>query len=450
VNELKRAEKMTYKYFPHTDADVRAMLNTCGEKSLDDLYKDIPEELILKREYALPDAMSEIEVRKFFDELGRKNKVLTCFTGAGCYDHYSPSIANNIVGRSEFLTSYTPYQAEISQGTLQYIFEYESMMAELTGMEVSNASMYDGCTATAEAMMMACAHAKKRNKVLVSSTVNPIVLRVVETYAHFHGVVVEKIAEDNGVTSKADFEAKVSKGDVAGVIVAAPNFYGIIEDYTGWADSCHENKTLLIMNCNASALGVIKTPGEWDADIAVGDGQSLGIPMNFGGPYVGYMCTRKSLIRKMPGRIVGATKDVDGKRTFVLTLQAREQHIRREKATSNICSNESLMTLYVTVYLSLLGKNGLKEVNELGYSGAHYLADELCKTGKFALAYPDKPYLNEFAVKTRLDIDKLQQTCAEKGILAGLKIADDTLLLCVTEMRSKAEINALIDIVKQF
>ena len=436
---------MSYKFFPHTEDDIRAMLKTCGEKSLDDLYKDIPEDLVLKKEYDLPEGLSEIEVRKFFNGLADGNETLKCLIGAGCYDHYSPSVVNSIVSRSEFLTSYTPYQAEISQGTLQYIFEYQSMMAMLTGMEVSNASMYDGCTATAEAMMMAVAAAKKRNKVLISATVNPIVRRVVDTYAKYHGVTIEVIAEADGVTDRADFEAKVAANDVAGVIVAAPNFYGIVEDYTGWTDFCHSHKTLLIMNNVASTLGVLKTPGEWGADIAVGDGQSLGIPMNFGGPYVGYLCTSKKLIRKMPGRIVGATTDMEGKRTFVLTLQAREQHIRREKATSNICSNESLMALYVTVYMALMGKDGLREVNELSYSGAHYLAEKLCKLKGFSMAFPDKPFLNEFAVKYDGDIDELQNVLLDyNGVQLGLKIADHTLLLCVTETISKDELDEVI------
>ena len=274
---------MNYKFFPHTQEDVKQMLGKCGLKSLDELYQDIPEDLQFKRDYDLPRAMSEIEVRNFFNDLAMDNTPLKCFMGAGVYDHYTPAVVQDIVNRSEFLTSYTPYQAEISQGTLQYIFEYQSMMAELTGMEVSNASMYDGCTATAEAMMMAVSNAKKRNKVLISETVSPFVIRVVETYAKFHGVEVEMIEAENGVTSRADFEAKVGADDVAGVIVASPNFFGILEDYTGWADYCHEHKSLLIMNCPASALSVIKTPAEWGADIAVGDGQSLGIPMNFGG-----------------------------------------------------------------------------------------------------------------------------------------------------------------------
>ena len=441
---------MNYKYFPHTDTELKEMREVCGKRSLDELFDEIPENIQFKRDYNLPSEMSEVELRRFFAELGAKNKPLTCFAGAGCYDHYSPAVISHIISRSEFLTSYTPYQAEISQGTLQYIFEFQSMMTELTGMEVGNASMYDGATATAEAMMMAVSAAKKKNKVLVTSTLNPNVKAVVETYAKYQGIELDYIAECGGVSDKADFEEKVAKGDVAGVIVASPNYYGIVEDYEGWADACHAQKALLIMNCQASTLGAIKSPGEWGADIAAGDGQSLGIPMNFGGPYVGFLCTKKALIRKMPGRVVGATKDLNGKRSFVLTLQAREQHIRREKATSNICSNQSLMALYVTIYLALMGSKGLKEVNELSYSGAHYLAEQLCNTGKFEMAYADKPFLNEFAVKTMLDIDKLQAECAAKGILAGVKIADDTLLLCVTELRSKAEIDKLVDIVKQF
>lgn len=441
---------MNYKYFPHTDSEMKKMLEVCGKRTLDELFDEIPESIQFKRDYDLPSEMSEVELRRFFSELGAKNKPLTCFAGAGCYDHYSPAVISHIISRSEFLTSYTPYQAEISQGTLQYIFEFQSMMTELTGMEVGNASMYDGATATAEAMMMSVASAKKKNKVLVSSTLNPNVKSVLETYAKYQGIEIAYIVENNGVTDKADFENKLSVGDVAGVVVASPNYYGILEDYTGWADTCHAQKALLIMNCQASALGAIKSPGEWGADIAAGDGQSLGIPMNFGGPYVGFLCTKKALIRKMPGRVVGATKDLNGQRSFVLTLQAREQHIRREKATSNICSNQSLMALYVTIYLALMGAKGLKEVNELGYSGSHYLAEQLCATGKFEMAYPDKPFLNEFTVKTSLDIDKLQATCSEQGILAGVKIVEDKLLLCVTEMCSKAEIDKLIDIVKQF
>ncbi|MBQ8257429.1 MAG: aminomethyl-transferring glycine dehydrogenase subunit GcvPA [Bacteroidaceae bacterium] len=434
------------KYFPHTKEDIEQMLAVAGLKSMDDLFAEIPEQLLFNKEFALPEAMSEAEIRRFFDMLGRRNSNLVCFAGAGVEDHYSPSVINAIIQRGEFLTAYTPYQPEISQGTLQYIFEYQSMITELTGMDVTNASMYDGTTATAEAMMMTIAAAKKRNKVLVSATINPKVKRVVETYAKYQGVVIETVPEKDGVTDLAALEALLACDDVAGVILAQPNFYGIIEDYTGVAEMCHARKTLVVMNANPSSLAVLKTPAEWGADIACGDAQSLGIPMTYGGPYVGYLATTNALVRKLPGRIVGATTDVDGKRAFVLTLQAREQHIRREKANSNICSNQSLMALYVTIYLSLMGHKGLKEVNAASYGGAHYLAAALVATGKCRMAF-DKPFMNEFAVKTTIPADTILQALLAQGILGGVKIADDTLLICVTEQRTKAEIDKFIETV---
>ena len=434
------------KYFPHTTEDIEQMLAVAGLKSLDDLFAEIPQQLLFNKEFALPEAMSEAEIRRFFDELGNKNSRLVCFAGAGVEDHYSPSVINAIIQRGEFLTAYTPYQPEISQGTLQYIFEYQSMITELTGMDVTNASMYDGTTATAEAMMMTIAAAKKRNKVLVSATINPKVKRVVETYAKYQGVSVETIPEKEGVTDIAALEAMLAGDDVAGVILAQPNFYGIIEDYTGVADMCHAKKALMVMNANPSSLAVLKTPAEWGADIACGDAQSLGIPMNYGGSYVGYLATTNALVRKLPGRIVGATTDVDGKRAFVLTLQAREQHIRREKANSNICSNQSLMALYVTIYLSLMGHKGLKEVNAASYGGAHYLAEKLVATGKCTLAF-DKPFMNEFAVKTAIPAKDIQEALLAAGILGGVRIADDMLLICVTEQRTKAEIDKFVEVV---
>ncbi len=435
------------KYFPHTQQDIEQMLQVAGLKSIDDLFAEIPAELQFNREFALPEAMSEVEIRRFFEALGKKNSNLICFAGAGVEDHYAPSIINPIISRGEFLTAYTPYQPEISQGTLQYIFEYQSMITQLTGMDVTNASMYDGCTATAEAMMMCVAAAKKRNKILLSSTINPKIKRVVETYAKFNGVVVDIVSENDGVTDLQELTEKLQAGDVAGVILAQPNFYGIVEDYTGVADACHANKALMVMNANPSTLAVLKTPGEWGADIACGDGQPLGIPMSYGGPYVGYLACSNALVRKLPGRIVGYTNDVDGKRAFVLTLQAREQHIRREKANSNICSNQSLMALYVTIYMSLMGDKGLREVNELSYSGAHYLAEQLVATGKCTMAF-DKPFLNEFAVKTNVCAAKIQAALLEKGILGGIRIADDMLLFCVTEQRTKAQIDTLVDVIK--
>ena len=435
---------MNYKYFPHTDNDLKAMLERVGIDSLDALYAQIPDSIRFKDEYKIPSEMSELEVRQLFERLGSQNSQLTCFAGYGVYDHYTPSAIPNLLARSEFLTSYTPYQAEISQGTLHYIFEYQSMMAELTGMDISNASMYDGATATAEAMMMAVAAGKKANKVLVSETLNTDVRQVLDTYALHQGIELVTIPEQNGVTSRENLEAQLAEGGVAGVIVQQPNAYGIVEDFTGFADACHEQKALLVVNSVAADLALLKTPGEWGADIAVGDGQSLGIPMQFGGPYVGYMCCTEKLIRKMPGRIVGMTKDNRDQRAFVLTLQAREQHIRRQKATSNICSNQSLMALFVTIYLSLMGKQGLKEAAQLSYAGAHYLCDQLLATGRFSLVY-DKPFFNEFLVRYDGDAEALYQRFLDAGFLGGIRMQDG-FLFAVTEKRTKEEIDNLVKI----
>ncbi len=431
-----------FKFFPHTEEDLQAMMEKAGVERLDDLYAQIPETIRFRGDYQLPSGMSELEVRDLFEKLGSQNKQLTCFAGFGVYDHYMPSVIPSLLQRSEFLTSYTPYQAEISQGTLHYIFEYQSMMAELTGMDISNASMYDGTTAAAEAMMMAVAAGKKVNKVLVSAGLNPKTREVLDTYALHQGIELVTISLKDGVTDLNDLKARLAEGGVAGVMVQQPNVYGIVEDLTGFAEACHEQKALFMMDCVAADLAILKTPGEWGADIAVGDGQSLGIPMQFGGPYVGYMCCTEKLIRKMPGRIVGMTKDNRDQRAFVLTLQAREQHIRRQKATSNICSNQSLMALFVTIYMSLMGKQGLKEAAQLSYAGAHYLCDELLKTGRFSLAF-DRPFFNEFYVKYDGDADTLYQRFIEAGILGGVRY-EDGFLFAVTEKRTKEEIDNLV------
>jgi len=431
-----------HKYFPQTEEDLQAMLAKVGVKSLDELYAQIPDGIRFKGDYQLPYAASELEIRQVFDKLGSQNKQLTCFAGMGVYDHYTPSVIPNLLQRSEFLTSYTPYQAEISQGTLHYIFEYQSMMAELTGMDISNASMYDGTTAAAEAMMMAVAAGKKQNKVLVTGGINPQTYEVLKTYALHQGIELELIPTKDGATNLDDVKTKLAEGGIAGVMVQQPNVYGIVEDFTGFAEACHDHKALFIIDSVAADLAVLKTPGEWGADIAVGDGQSLGIPMLFGGPYVGYMCCTEKLIRKMPGRIVGMTKDNRDQRAFVLTLQAREQHIRRQKATSNICSNQSLMALFVTMYLSLMGKQGVKEAAQLSYAGAHYLCDELIKTGRFTLVY-DKPFFNEFYVKYDGDAKTLYQRFIEAGILGGV-LFEEGFLFAVTEKRTKEEIDNLV------
>ena len=438
---------MTYKFFPHTEKDIEQMLQRVGVKTLDDLYAEIPESIRFKGDYDLPEAMSEIEIRNFFEKINKGNKLMTCFAGAGVYDHYTPSIVPKLLQRSEFLTSYTPYQAEISQGTLHYIFEYQSIMTRLTGMDISNASMYDGTTATAEAVLMANAAAKKADTVLVSATVDDKTRAVIDTYAHFQGINIVTIDEKDGVTDTACLDTLLDKGNVAGVVVQQPNKFGIVENYEGFADRCHSKKALFIMNSIIADLALLKTPGELGADIAVGEAQSLGIPMSFGGPYIGYMCCTEKLMRKIPGRIVGETKDNRGQRAFVLTLQARGQHIRRQKATSNICSNQGLMALFVTIYSSVMGKEGLKEAAQLSYAGAHYLCDQLLATGRFTLAY-NQPFFNEFCVKFNGNVDELQKKLADNGILGGVKVADDVIMFAVTENRTKEEIDRLVELCK--
>lgn len=423
------------------------MLDKIGVKKLDELYSDVPAEFLHKGAYALPPAMSEQEIRDCFASLEAMNAKLKVFVGAGAYDHYTPAVIPYLCSRSEFLTAYTPYQCEISQGTLRYIFEYQSLICALTGLDVSNASLYDGPTAAAEAMKMAIACTRKKTRVLLSKGLLPHVIEVVETYARFHGVEMGYVPVEEGQTSLEGLKAELAKDDVAGVIVPSINRYGIVEDHSGFADAIHAEKGLLIEYCDPSALAVVKTPAEWDADIAIGDGQPLGLPLCYGGPYVGFMAVKKDHMRKMPGRIVGQTVDKEGRRVFVLTLQAREQHIKREKATSNICSNESLMALWVTIYLSLMGPEGLKEVNRLSSDGAHYLYNELLKTGRFEEVFPGKPFLKEFVLKPKQN--GLQERLEKAGFFAALPTEEGYVSFCVTEKRTKAEIDALVKAVKE-
>ena len=429
-------------YFPHTEEDVRAMLERIGVNSLDDLFSDVPADFVFKGEYDLPSAMSEQQVRDYFEKLASMNTKLKIFVGQGAYDHYIPSVIPYITGRSEFITAYTPYQCEISQGTLRYIFEWQSMICRLTGMDIANASVYDGPTAAAEAMRMCIACTKKRNSVIVAASLLPNVIDTIRTYARYSGInviVSEHVAED------------VAEGvlDLAGVIVPSVNRYGIVENHAGLAGLVHGAGALLVEYCDPSTLAVLKTPAEWGADIAVGDGQSLGIPLCYGGPYVGFMACRNEFMRKLPGRIVGQTTDAEGRRCFVLTLQAREQHIRREKATSNICSNESLLALWCTVYLSLMGPEGMKRVNELSFDGAHYLYSELMKTGLFEEVFPNAPFINEFVLKPLCPADKLQQALLDGGYFAALQTEEGYVTFCVTEKHSREEIDGLVAIVKE-
>jgi len=433
-----------FQYFPHTDSDIRAMLDRIGVNSLDDLYADVPQDCLYKGEYDLPDAMTEQQVRDFFEGLAALNPRLKVFAGAGAYDHYTPAVIPYLTQRSEFITAYTPYQCEISQGTLRYIFEYQSMICALTGMDVSNASMYDGPTAAAEAMRMMVAQAKKKNTVLVSATLLPQVTGVIQTYAKYAGITIKEIESKEGQTSKDSLEALIAQGDVAGAIVPSINRFGIIENLEGMAQALHADKALLTVYCDPSALAVLKTPAQWDADIAVGDGQPLGIPLCYGGPYVGFMACREEYMRKLPGRIVGQTTDKEGRRAFVLTLQAREQHIRREKATSNICSNESLMALWVTVYLSLMGPDGMKQVNDLCYQRSHYLYAKLLETGKFQEAFAGAPFLKEFVLKPLVPAAQIQKKLADAGFFGALETPEGYVSFCVTEKRSYQEIDQLV------
>lgn len=431
-----------FKYFPHTKEDIEQMLKVIGVDHLDDLFKVIPKEIKDNATYDVPEALSEYELIKNMTGIASMNKRLHIYRGAGAYDHYTPSIIPHLTQRSEFLTSYTPYQPEIAQGTLQYIFEFQSFICELTGMDVANASMYDGATSAAEAMLMAASHTR-HNKVLISSTTHPNTIEVVKAYASNKGYEVILIPEIEGETS-LDFIKK--HNDIACVIVQNPNYYGVIENYNNFSDITHENGGLFVMINDPQTLAVLKTPREYGADIAVGDGQTLGVPLQFGGAYVGYLATTQKLVRKMPGRICGVTKDVDGKRAFVLTLQAREQHIRREKANSNICSNQSLMALWVTIYISLMGKDGLVKVNEASYTNAHYLESELLKTKLFKKVY-DKPFLKEFVLQTTFDNKALEQKMLDKGYLIGLPIGDK-LLFAVTEKYTKADIDKFVEVLK--
>lgn len=438
-----------HRYIPNTDADERLMLDSIGAKSIEDLFVDIPSELRLGRKLDIREPLSEIELSSHMKNLSNTNKSaddLVCFLGAGAYDHYIPSIVRHLAMRSEFYTAYTPYQPEISQGTLQAIFEYQTMICSLTGMDVTNASMYDGATACVEAAMMAVENAR-RSSVIVSKTVHPEVRKVLKSYMQFRDVEVVEADMDDGVTDVEKLKALVAAG-TAGVIVQNPNFLGIIEDLSEIEKITHENKAVLIDYVDPISLGILKSPAELGVDIAVGEGQSLGNSMSFGGPYLGFMATNSKLMRKMPGRIVGQSSDVDGKRAFVLTLQAREQHIRRYKATSNICSNQGLNALMATIYMCTLGKQGLKEVAEQSAKKAHYAMKQLTKNGKFKLMF-DKPFFKEFAIAGNTSGSKVNNELLKHNILGGFELDNEYpeltngLLLCVTEKRTKEQIDKL-------
>ncbi|MFA5470522.1 MAG: aminomethyl-transferring glycine dehydrogenase subunit GcvPA [Acholeplasmataceae bacterium] len=435
-----------HKYLPHTTQEIKEMLDKIQASSIDDLFEKIPKSLKLKQTYNIPSQLGDYELTKHMQELSNTNKQLLIFRGAGSYDHYTPSAVKALISRQEFLTSYTPYQPEVAQGTLQYIFEYQSMVCELTQMDISNASMYDGATSTAEAMFMAHAQTQK-NEILVSSTLNPKIIDVIKTYARYRNLTVTLIPNIDGVTDLNFVKENIN--DKMGVIVANPNYFGIIEDYDGLADIIHEAGGMFILNQEGQSLALLKTPGELDVDIACGDLQSLGLPLSFGGAYIGYLATKQKYVRKMPGRICGITTDVDNKRAFVLTLQAREQHIRRAKANSNICSNQSLNALAVTIYLSLIGKEGFVKYAKESLNGAHYLYKKLLETKKFEVVY-QKPFFKEFVLKAKFDVNQFDQYLIENDILGPLHIGEDHLLFAVTEKRTKEEIDLFVEKVVAF
>lgn len=439
-----------FPYIPNTEQDVEKMLEVLGIDSIDRLFDDIPASIKLGRRLNLNSPLSETEVAKKIKAIANKNistEDLICFRGAGAYDHSIPAVVHHLISRSEFYTAYTPYQPEISQGTLQAIFEYQTMIANLTGLEVSNASMYDGASATAEAAMLAAAN-QKGDTIVISETVHPETRRVVKTYMRFYGVKVVEVPSKDGVTDMAALKNLVN-ADTVGVIVQTPNFFGNIEDCTEAVEIAHDNKALFIMNVDPISLGMLKTPGEYGADLAVGEGQVLGNNMNFGGPYLGFMAASNKQMRKLPGRIVGQTVDLDGKRAFTLTLQAREQHIRREKATSNICSNQALNALAATIYLGALGKEGLAEVAEQSAKKAYYAHNKLIATGKFRPVY-NGPFFREFVLETDMDVDTLNSELAKKGFLGGYNLNKEypsdknRVLFCVTEKRTIEEIDCLV------
>ncbi|TRZ48435.1 MAG: aminomethyl-transferring glycine dehydrogenase subunit GcvPA [Dehalococcoidia bacterium] len=430
---------MSSPYLPNTDTDRRAMLREIGVSSADELFHDVPEKFRNVR-FKLPPPLSELELKEELRQLSNHNANLddyVCFLGAGYYRHFIPSVIGHITGRSEFYTAYTPYQAEASQGTLQTIYEYQSLICQLTGMEVSNAGMYDGSTAVAEAALMAC-RITRRDKVAVLSTVNPGYGKVIDTYAKGHDIPSEKVEPNlDGLAS-----------DCACLIVQQPNFFGHFEDIGAYTQKAHDMGALLIIIVDPISLGMFKPPGNYGADIVVAEGQALGSPISFGGPGLGIFTCRKEYLRQMPGRIVSKTTDVGGQPGYVLTLATREQHIRRERATSNICTNEALVALAATVYLAALGKRGLRQVAELCYHKAHYAAEAIGKLKGYSLVF-QQPFFKEFVVCCPVAPSQINEVLFKERIIGGLDLSqmiDNGMLLCVTEVNTKQDIDRLVEI----
>ncbi len=423
------------RFTPHTEADIQEMLGAIGVETLDDLFADVAPKL--EGELDLPPAASEYEALREVDSMARENvSGLPIFLGGGAYDRIVPSAVGAIISRGEFLTSYTPYQPEISQGTLQSIFEFQSMISELTGLEISNASVYDGANAVVEAALMTARLTKRDPKVAVSKGLNPRYREVIETYL----VETVELPFENGTTDFSDVP-----DDVSGVFVQSPNFLGVVEDIGAASEAAHGVGALSVAVCDPISLSILEAPGNLGADVAVGEAQPLGMPLLFGGPYAGYMATKEEFVRQLPGRIAGETVDKDGRLAYVLTLRGREQDIRRAKANSNICTNQALTALAATVYTALMGPEGLREVAELSISKAHYLAEKLQDAG-LELRYPDAPFLWEFAVELP-DVERANEALLEAGIVGGLDLGDGAMLVAVTEKRTKEELDAFVEVV---
>ncbi len=434
-------------FIPNTDADRQEMLERIGVKSVEELFSAIPSDLRLKRPLKIPQ-MSEMEILAHIKELSHSDQEdMRCFAGGGVYDHFIPSALSAVLSRPEFMTSYTPYQPEVSQGTLQIIYEFQSHICRLTGMDVSNASVYDGATAAAEAVLLAV-RVSNRNRVVISETVNPLYRQVIETYLNGLDIDLVIVPLRNGVTDLSKLGDTIDE-KTACLLISQPNFFGLLEDVTKAEELIHKVGGKLIMSVDPIAQALLKTPGEYGADIVVGEGQPLGIPLSFGGPLVGFFAAKRELVRHMPGRIAGRTKDVDGKTGYVLTLQTREQHIRREKATSNICTNQALCATAASIYMTLMGRTGLKHVALLSSEKAQTMAKRIVEIEGFEL-YFDAPFVREFAVKSPVSARKIIDFMAKKNILPGIDAGkwyrgmDDCLIIAATEKRTDADINRLV------
>ena len=430
------------KYTPHTAADRAAMLDAIGVKSVEELF-DVPDGRLA--DLKLPEGKSQLEAERFLKSLAAQNKAFDkIFLGAGAYNHYIPPVVSELASREEFVTAYTPYQAEMSQGILQSIFEYQSMICRLTGMDASNASHYDGATATADGILMCLGN---RKKALISDALNPEYKKVIETYCRPYDVEIEYIPCVDGATDIDALKALLTSG-VGAVCVQHPNFYGRLENTAEIAEAAHGAGAKFVVNCNPISLGVLKAPSEYGADVAAGEGQPLGLPLAFGGPYLGFLACKENLMRKLTGRIVGETLDHDGRPAYVLTLQAREQHIRREKSSSSICSNEALCALTAAVYMAALGKEGIKEVASQCASKAHYMAAEISKIEGYKLKYKGG-FFNEFVIESKVNTAKIVEKLKKRGILAGLPLGENEMLWCVTEMNEREDIDLVTDILKE-